>query len=156
MLRSKDQQEETGRNAEKRYETEKAVVPGGGVGAVLAAAWMGLSQCCVTYSCSHRGNGTWAVCLCSGSGWPGICVLGPSLERPQPAGGNSWEIAAGSAAALGMSSCIFCPLRNCLLKKAHFSCLLGVPVCHFYKSVFIGLIIVNAEPNKGDCDCNIW
>lgn len=43
-------------------------MPGGEAGAVLAAARMGLSQRCVTRSCSHSGNGTWAVCPCSGRG----------------------------------------------------------------------------------------
>lgn len=50
----------------------------------------------------------------------------------------------------GVVSC-----EQVLVGEAHFSCLLGVPACHFYKSVFIGLIIADAEPDKGDCDCNI-
>lgn len=90
----------------------------------------------------------------------GVCTLGLSLERSRLASGNPQEDLFNFAVSYGdwflpFFTFFFCPVRNCLLKKAHFSCLLGVPVCHFYKSVFIGLIIVNAEPNKGDCDCNI-
>lgn len=118
------------------------------------APW--LSQCCTPgkadapqrcspcpkLGCLAMGSSPWV------SPWRG---LGWQVEIPR-----TICLTLPSATVIGF--CLFtffCPVRNCLLKKAHFSCLLGVPVCHFYKSVFIGLIIVNAEPNKGDCDCNI-
>lgn len=89
----------------------------------------------------------------------GVCTLALSLVMSQLGYGNSQDNLLYFAVTYGdwflPFYIFFHPVRNCSLKKAHFSCLLGVPVCHFYKSVFIGLIIVNAEPNKGDCDCNI-